>query len=497
MSDPTRLGVRALRDAIAAREVSAGDAVDAYLQRIAAVDGKIGAFTVATQEEARAGAAAIDRALASGPTPGPLAGVPIAVKDILCTRGALTRCGSRILEGFVPPFDATCVERLRAAGAVILGKTNMDEFAMGSSTENSAYHVTRNPWDLDRVPGGSSGGSAAAGAADLSPAALGTDTGGSIRQPAALCGVVGLKPTYGRVSRYGVVAFASSLDQVGPMANSVEDVALILETIAGHDPSDATSAPLPAPDLLGAVGRGARGLRIGVPREYFAEGLDQEVARPVRAALDAARSLGASVEEISLPHTEYAIPTYYIIATAEASSNLARYDGVRYGRREAGVPDLSSLYLRSRGAGFGAEVKRRIMLGTYVLSSGYYDAFYLKGQKVRTLIRQDFDRAFARVDAIVTPTSPTAAFRIGEKTDDPLAMYLSDIYTVTVNLAGLPGLSLPCGLTKAGLPVGLQIVGRRFDEDSVLRLGAALEAALGFRERRPRLPEQAAASGAR
>ena len=497
MSDPTRLGVRALRDAIAGRTISAVEAVEAHLQRTAAIDGRVAAFTLVNADEARAAAAAVDRAFASGDTPGPLAGVPIAVKDILCTRGVPTRCGSRILENFVPPFDATSVERLRAAGAVILGKTNMDEFAMGSSTENSAFQVTRNPWDLERVPGGSSGGSAAAVAADLSPAALGTDTGGSIRQPAALCGVVGLKPTYGRVSRYGQVAFASSLDQIGPLANSVEDAALVFEAIAGHDPKDATSARLPAPRVRTALGRGAGGIRIGVPREYFARGLDDDVAKPVRAALDAAVALGASVREISLPHTEYAIPTYYIMATAEASSNLARYDGVRYGRREAGAADLAALYLRSRSAGFGAEVKRRIMLGTYVLSSGYYDAFYRKGQQVRTLIRRDFDQAFDTVDAIVTPTSPSAAFRLGEKVDDPLAMYLSDIYTVTVNLAGLPGLSIPCGLTGAGLPVGLQIIGRRFEEETVLRLGAALEGALGFAARRPRLPEQAAPSGGR
>jgi aspartyl-tRNA(Asn)/glutamyl-tRNA(Gln) amidotransferase subunit A len=418
--------------------------------------------------------------------------VPIAVKDILCTRGVPTRCGSRILDGFVPPFDATAVARLRAAGAVVIGKANMDEFAMGSSTENSAYQVTRNPWDLARVPGGSSGGSAAAVAADLCPVALGTDTGGSIRQPAALCGVVGLKPTYGRVSRYGVVAFASSLDQVGPFANSVADVATVLEAIAGHDPRDATSARRAPPQAREAEG-GAKGIRIGVPQEYFAAGLDAEIAQAVRAALARAERLGATIEEVSLPHTEYAIPTYYILATAEASSNLARYDGVRYGHRAADADTLQALYLRTRGAGFGAEVKRRIMLGTYVLSSGYYDAFYLKGQKVRTLIRRDFDAAFAKVDLLVTPTTPTAAFRIGEKTDDPLAMYLSDVYTVTVNLAGLPGLSLPCGVTDSGLPIGLQIVGRRFDEATVLRLGAALEAELGFRERRPRLPEQAAA----
>jgi aspartyl-tRNA(Asn)/glutamyl-tRNA(Gln) amidotransferase subunit A len=494
--DLTRLPALALRERFAAGELSARRIVDAHLDRLAAVEEQVGAFVLVDGDGARAAASALDADRRAGRPAGPLAAVPIAVKDVLATRGVATRCGSRILEGFVPPYDATAVARLREAGAVILGKTNMDEFAMGSSTENSAYQVTRNPWDLRRVPGGSSGGSAAAVAADEAPVALGTDTGGSIRQPAALCGVVGLKPTYGRVSRYGLVAFASSLDQAGPMGRTVADVAAVLQAMAGHDPLDATSAAVEVPDYARALERGARGLRLGVPREYFPDGLDAEVASAVRAALDLAKDLGASVMDVSLPHTEYAIPTYYILATAEASSNLARYDGVRYGHRAREVRDLQDLYLRTRSEGFGAEVKRRIMLGTYVLSSGYYDAYYLKGQKVRTLIRRDFDAAFEKVDLLITPTTPTAAFTLGEKVDDPLAMYLSDIFTVTVNLAGLPGLSLPCGLTRAGLPIGLQILGRRFDEAGVLSLGATLEARLGFATRRPRLPEESAGRGA-
>jgi aspartyl-tRNA(Asn)/glutamyl-tRNA(Gln) amidotransferase subunit A len=497
-TDPRGLasdGVRALRDRVASGDLSAAEVVESHLSRIATVEPKVGAFLHVDADGARAAAAAIDRDRRAGRPLGPLAGVPVAVKDILCTRGAATTCGSRILKGFVPPYDATCVARLRSAGAVVVGKTNMDEFAMGSSTENSAYQVTRNPWDATRVPGGSSGGSAAAVAADEVPASLGTDTGGSIRQPAALCGVVGMKPTYGRVSRYGVVAFASSLDQVGPFANSVADAAEILQVIAGRDGRDATSSRVPVPDFRAALGRGAHGLRLGVPREYFPAGLDAEVNAAVRRALAEAGRLGAQIEEISLPHTEYAIPTYYIVATAEASSNLARYDGVRYGHRDDAARDLAALYVRTRSGGFGAEVKRRIMLGTYVLSSGYYDAYYRKAQQVRTLIRRDFEAVFEKVDAIVTPTSPTPAFRIGEKVDDPLAMYLSDIFTVTVNLAGLPGLSLPCGVTGSGLPIGLQIIGKPFDEETVLRLAAAIEPAVDFRSRRPRLPERAAASG--
>ena len=487
-SDLLRIGAVALRERIVAGETTAAAVVDACLARIAEVDGSVGAFVTVDAPGAQAAAARIDADRRAGRPLGPLAGVPVALKDILATSGLPTRCGSRILEPYVPPYDATLVARLREAGAIVLGKTNMDEFAMGSSTENSAYQLTRNPWDPERVPGGSSGGSAAAVAADEAPLAIGTDTGGSIRQPAALCGVVGMKPTYGRVSRYGLVAFASSLDQAGPFGNSVADCAAALQAIAGHDPLDSTSAREPVPDYAAALKQGAKGLRLGVPREYFPDGLDAEVAAPVRAAIDLAKRLGATVHEVSLPHTEYAIPTYYILATAEASSNLARYDGVRYGRRAPGAENLAALYQKTRSEGFGAEVKRRIMLGTYVLSSGYYDAYYLKGQKVRTLIRRDFDEAFAKVDLLVTPTSPSTAFRIGEKVDDPLAMYLSDIFTVTLNLAGLPGLSLPCGVSRGGLPVGLQIVGGRFAEAAVLRLAAALEAEIGFAARRPRLP---------
>jgi aspartyl-tRNA(Asn)/glutamyl-tRNA(Gln) amidotransferase subunit A len=469
-------------------EASAAEICRAHLARARAVEPRVRAFRALLEDQALEAAEEVDRARRAGRPLGPLAGVPLAIKDVLCARGAPTTCGSRILEGFVPGYDATCVARLRAAGAVILAKTNMDEFAMGSSTENSAFEITRNPWDLDRVPGGSSGGSAAAVAAGEVPASLGTDTGGSIRQPAAFCGVPGLKPTYGRVSRYGLVAFASSLDQAGPFGATVEDAARVLQVIAGHDPLDSTSAPEPVPDYLAALRRGAAGLRVGVPREYFAGGIDPQVEAAVRAALLTAERLGARLEEISLPHTEYAIPTYYIIATAEASSNLARYDGVRYGHRARGCDDLASLYLRTRSEGFGAEVKRRIMLGTYVLSAGYYDAYYLRAQKVRTLIRADFEKAFAGVDAVVTPTTPTPAFRLGEKVDDPLAMYLSDIFTVTINLAGLPGISIPCGLTRERLPIGLQIVGRRFDEETVLRLASALEGELRFRGGLPPLP---------
>ncbi len=488
MSGLTGRTIAEILDLQATGQASAVEVCRAHFDRTRVVDPQVRAYRSLRETEALEEAAQIDRDRRAGRKLGPLAGVPVAIKDVLCLRGAPTTCGSRLLESFVPGFDATCVERLRSAGAILTGKTNMDEFAMGSSTENSAFETTRNPWSLDRVPGGSSGGSAAAVAAAEVPVSLGTDTGGSIRQPAALCGVPGMKPTYGRVSRYGLVAFASSLDQVGPFGASVEDVARVLQVIAGHDPRDATSSSLPVPDFLAGLRRGATGLRIGFPKEYFPRGLDSEVEGSVRSALRRAEGLGAKLREISLPHTEYAIPTYYIVATAEASSNLARYDGVRYGRRAAGAMDLASLYLKSRGEGFGAEVKRRIMLGTYVLSAGYYDAYYLKAQKVRTLIRADFEAAFRDVDVVVTPTSPTPAFRIGEKADDPLSMYLSDIFTVTMNLAGLPGISIPCGLTKDRLPIGLQIVGRRFDEETILRLAFTLEADLKFSDSRPPLP---------
>ena len=487
MSGLTGRTVGEIRSLVASGEASAVEVCRAHLERARALEPRVKAFRALLDEAALRDAERVDKERKEGRPAGPLAGVPIAVKDVLCVRGAPATCGSRILESHVPIYDATCVARLRGAGAVILGKTNMDEFAMGSSTENSAFEKTANPWALDRVPGGSSGGSAAAVAAREVPASLGTDTGGSIRQPAALCGVPGMKPTYGRVSRYGLVAFASSLDQVGPFGRTVEDLARVLQVIAGHDPADSTSARVDVPDYLAGLRRGASGLRLGVPAEYFKGGMDPEVDASVRSALRLAEGLGARLQEISLPHTEYAIPTYYIIATAEASSNLARYDGVRYGHRAQGARQLGPMYVRTRTEGFGAEVKRRIMLGTYVLSSGYYDAYYLKGQRVRTLIRRDFEKAFETVDAILTPTTPTPAFRFGDKTDDPLAMYLSDIYTVTINLAGLPGISIPCGLTRERLPIGLQVIGRRFDEETVLRLAAALEGELKFHQHRPPL----------
>jgi aspartyl-tRNA(Asn)/glutamyl-tRNA(Gln) amidotransferase subunit A len=408
-----------------------------------------------------------------------LLGIPIALKDIFSTAGIETTCASRMLRGFVPPYDATVTARLAGAGAVLLGKTNMDEFAMGSSTENSAFMPTRNPWDLSRVPGGSSGGSAAAVASGMAAAAMGTDTGGSIRQPAALCGVVGMKPTYGRISRYGMIAFASSLDQAGPFARTVADTALLLNVVAGHDPSDATSLPDPVPDYTRQLDGDLRGVRIGVPDEYFAEGIEPGVERAVRAALDTMGELGADVVPVSMPHTRYALATYYLIAPAEASANLARYDGVKYGYRAPDPANMLDGYLRTRGEGFGPEVKRRIMLGTYALSSGYYDAYYVKAQTIRTLIKADFDRAFESFDVLVAPTSPTVAFPLGARTDDPLAMYLSDICTLPVSLAGLPGLSMPCGLSD-GLPVGLQIAGPALGEEIVLRVAAAYERVRGW-----------------
>ena len=407
---------------------------------------------------------------AEGKTLPPLGGVPVGIKDVMSTRGLRTTAGSKILEKYIPPYDCTAVARMEGAGAVVLGKMNCDEFAMGSSNENSAYHPVRNPRDLSRVPGGSSGGSAAAVAADMAVVTLGSDTGGSIRQPASFCGVVGLMPTYGRVSRYGLIAFASSLDHIGPLAKTVKDAAIVLRAIAGRDPMDSTSADVPVPDYVAELDKPVRGMKLGVAKEYFGEGLDDEVRQAVEAAIDQLKSLGCEIVPVSLPHTPYAIPTYYLIATAEASSNLARYDGVRYSHRARGVKTLSEVYCRSRDEGFGAEVKRRIILGTYALSAGYYDAYYLKAQKVRTLLTRDFDEAFRKVDAIVTPTSPTAAFRLGEKSNDPLAMYLADIYTVTADLAGIPGISVPCGETREKLPIGLQILGKHFDEATILRV---------------------------
>jgi aspartyl-tRNA(Asn)/glutamyl-tRNA(Gln) amidotransferase subunit A len=461
---------------VRSRALSAEEVTRAHLDRIAEVEPRVDAFLHLFPERALAAAREVDKAVAAGRSDLPLAGVPVAVKDVLDIDGIPTTCGSKILEGYRPPFTATAVKRLEAAGAIPLGKTNMDEFAMGSSTENSAYKKTRNPWDPERVPGGSSGGSAAAVAARMAPVALGTDTGGSIRQPAALCGVVGLKPTYGRVSRYGLVAFASSLDQIGPFARTSEDAALVSSVLFGADPSDATSARMKSPDFDRELSRGASGLRVGVPWSFLEKGVDAGVMDSFRGALADLEKLGARLVDVTLPYAHHAIATYYIVATAEASSNLARFDGVRYGLRSAGSGDLRHMYGESRDEGFGAEVKRRIILGTFVLSSGYYDAYYLQAQKVRTLIRRDFDAAFASCDAVATPTTPGTAFRLGEKTDDPLQMYLADIFTVPANLAGIPGLSIPSGLS-GGLPVGLQLLGRPFDEASLLRLGHAFEQA--------------------
>ena len=461
-------------DALARGETTPSKLLDETLARVRAHDGKLRAFLRLTEDEARAAAQAADGRRAAKKPLSPLDGVPVALKDLFCMEGVETTAGSKILSGYVPPYDATVVRKLKEAGAVIAGKLNMDEFAMGSSTENSAFGPTMNPWDLSRTPGGSSGGSAAAVAARLVCGTLGTDTGGSIRQPAALVGCAGLKPTYGRVSRYGVVAFASSLDQVGPFAQDTRGAALLLSAIAGHDENDQTSAVRPVPDYAGALGLGIRGLKLGVPREFFGEGLDPEVEKSVRAAIAGLREQGCEVREVSLPNSPHAIATYYIVATAEASSNLARYDGVRYGHR-AQAKNLLEQYEKTRAEGFGAEVKRRVMLGTYALSAGYFDAYYLRAQKVRALIQRDFLRAFEQVDAVVGPTSPTTAFKLGEKVDDPLAMYLNDVYTVPANLAGLPGLSVPCGFDGKRLPIGLHFVGRPFDEETILRLGHAAE----------------------
>ena len=483
----TQLTVHALVEQFRRGAATPSAAARAYLDRIAAVDPSVRAYITVTPERALAAAAAADARWRAGRPLSPIDGVPIAVKDLLCTKGVRTTCGSRILEHFVPPYDATVIERLEAAGTVLLGKTNMDEFAMGSSTEHSAFFATRNPWDLARVPGGSSGGSGAAVAADLAAAALGSDTGGSIRQPAAFTGTVGLKPTYGRVSRYGLVAFASSLDQIGPFAKDVIDAALVLRVIAGRDPLDSTSADVPAPDFVAELGRPIAGLRLGVPREYFVEGMDPEVEASVREAIEVLKRLGGRAEAISLPTTDYALAAYYLIAPAEASSNLARYDGVKYGSRAAGARDVIDMYSKTRARGFGPEVKRRIMLGTYALSAGYYAAYYGKAQKVRTLVRRDFDAAFARVDVIVAPTTPNLPFKHGEK-EDPLAMYLNDVLTIPVNLAGLPGISVRCGFSLAGLPIGLQFIGRPFDEATLLRAAHAYEQATSWQTRRPPLP---------
>jgi aspartyl-tRNA(Asn)/glutamyl-tRNA(Gln) amidotransferase subunit A len=459
----------------------------AFLQSIRARDPQVRAFLHVDEQWALDQARAVDDKRRRGEPLGALAGVPVALKDVLCVRGQPTTCGSKILQHFRPPYDAHVVTQLRRADAVLIGKTNLDEFAMGSSTENSAYQTTRNPWNLERIPGGSSGGSAAAVTACQAPLALGTDTGGSVRQPAGLCGIVGLKPTYGRVSRFGLIAYASSLDQVGPFAHDVADAALLLEVIAGHDARDSTSVDRPVPPYSKTLDEPVKPLTIGVAREYFGAGLDTEVEQAVRAALKVYEGLGVTVKEVSLPHSPYAVATYYLVATAEASSNLARYDGVHYGHRAAAFDNLVDMYCRSRGEGFGAEVKRRIMLGTYALSSGYKDAYYLKALKVRRLIKDDFDKAFAGCDVIAGPTSPTEAFKVGERTADPLAMYLSDIYTISGNLAGLPGVSVPCGFTKAGLPIGLQLLAAPFEEEKLLRVARMHERAIDWHTRRPAL----------
>src|SRR5271154_6093902 len=473
-----RWTIASARAAIVAKKISARELAADYFQRIAARNGELNAYLQLSEERAYAQADKVDSLIAAGKPAPPLAGVPIAIKDVISTRGVRTTCGSKILQNYIPPYDATTVTRLEDAGAVLLGKTNCDEFAMGSSNENSAYGPVRNPEALDRVPGGSSGGSAAAVAANLAVASLGTDTGGSIRQPGAFCGVPAMMGSYGRVSRYGLIAFASSFDRVGPFATNVRDVATVLQVIAGRDANDSTSTTAPVPEYRAEIGKPVAGLRIGIPKEYFGEGMDEGVRKKIDAGIEIFRKLGCTLMDIRMPHTDYAIATSYIIATAEASSNLARYDGVRYGMR-AESDSLLAMYRKTRGAGFGAEVKRRIVLGTYVLSAGYYDAYYLKGQKVRALIARDFHEAFTNLDAILTPTSPVPAFKLGERTADPLQMYLADIYTVTGSLAGVPGISVPCGKVAGKLPVGLQIFGPAFGEARVLQLAHAFEQAGG------------------
>ena len=483
--DLHRLTIHELHNLLAKKEVTSREATEALYKRIKAVDKKIGAYLLLTEEEAFRQADQVDHQVAKGEEIGDLAGIPMGLKDILCTEGIRTTCGSRILENYVPFYNGTVVRKLKERNAVFLGKLNMDEFAMGSSTENSGFQVTRNPWNLERIPGGSSGGSAAAVAADECIGALGTDTGGSIRQPASCCGVVGLKPTYGRVSRYGLVAFASSLDQIGPITKDVEDCAILMNAISGYDPYDSTSVNVEVPDYKESLVKDVKGIRIGIPNEYFIEGIDPDVEKAVTQAVDHFEKCGARVERISLPHTEYAVAVYYIIATAEASSNLARYDGVKYGLRTKGYRDLMEMYTQTRAKGFGKEVKRRIILGTYVLSAGYYEAYYRKASQVRTLTRKDFEDAFRQVDVIMAPTAPTPAFRIGEKTENPLQMYLSDIFTIPVNLAGIPAISIPCGFSHENLPIGLQIMGKHFDEGMLLKVAYTFEQTTDFHLKRP------------
>ena len=481
----TDLTASELAAKVGSGELSARESVQAFLERAQRLDGELHAFNLLAPEYALATADAVDRRLAAGEKPGLLAGVPVAIKDNICTKGLATTCSSKILEGFVPPYNAAVIERILAAGGVPFGKTNLDEFAMGSSTENSAFGPSHNPWNKRSVPGGSSGGSAVAVAARLAPLAVGSDTGGSVRLPAAFCGVIGLKPTYGAVSRYGLIAFASSLDQIGPIAREAFDAALLLKVLAGHDERDSTSVPRPYEDYTAQTSRGIKGMRLGLPREYFGEGIDPGVSESISAAVEVLRSLGAQVEEVSLPITEYALATYYLIAPAEASSNLARYDGVRYGLRVE-AEDSAAMFMATRARGFGAEVKRRIMIGTYALSAGYYDAYYKRAQQVRTLIRRDFERVFADCDALVTPTAPSVAFGLGERAEDPLRMYMTDVCTVTANLAGIPGLSLPCGFSD-GLPVGMQFLGPAFAEGTLLKMAAAYQRVTDWHQKTPDL----------
>ncbi|MDP2895635.1 MAG: Asp-tRNA(Asn)/Glu-tRNA(Gln) amidotransferase subunit GatA [bacterium] len=492
-----RLSFSSARDIVRmvrGKEVSAKDVVEEVLDAISRIDPQVKAYLRVDEEGALKQAEEVDRRLARGEEIGSLGGLPVTLKDIFCVRGEETTCASKILVGFYSPYNATIIEKLRDNGAIFVGRTNMDEFAMGSTTENSAFGVTRNPWDLERVPGGSSGGSAAAVAAREAIVALGSDTGGSIRQPASFCGCVGIKPTYGRVSRYGLVAYASSLDQIGNFGRDVYDVAMVLRVLAGHDMKDSTSADIEAPDYAAALDEEIRELKIGIPKEYFGEGLSAEVRAAIEKAIKALESLGAITVEVSLPHTEYAIAAYYIIASAEASSNLARYDGVQYGHRTKSHRDLEEMYTKSKGEGFGAEVKRRIIMGTYALSSGYYDAYYLKALKVRTLIKRDFEEALKKVDCLITPVSPTPAFKIGEKVNDPLTMYLSDIYTISCNLAGLPGISIPCGFDSEGMPISFQLLGQPFGEGTILRIGHAYQQVTDFHKRVPPVADRAASA---
>lgn len=482
---PYELTISEARKLLDRKKISSVELTRAVLDRIGSVDGQVNAFLTVSEESALAEAEDADRAIAAGKSSA-LTGIPLAVKDVICTEGIRTTCASKILENFVPPYSATVIENLKAQHAVLVGKTNMDEFAMGSSNEHSAFFPTRNPWDLSRIPGGSSGGSAAAVAADMCLGALGSDTGGSIRQPASHCGIVGLKPTYGRVSRFGLVAFASSLDQIGPLAKSVEDSAILLNVLAGHDKKDSTSVPEPVPDYPAAMAQDLAGVTLGLPKEYLkAEGTDPEVDRAVAAAIQTLEGLGGRCVEVSLPMTEYVVAAYYVIAPCEASSNLARYDGVKYGVRAENAQDLMDMYRKTRSMGFGPEVQRRIIIGTYSLSAGYYDAYYGKASQVRTRIMEDFKQAFAACDALVCPVAPTPAFAIGEKTDDPLTMYLSDIFTLSANLAGIPGLSVPCGFSEAGLPIGLQVLAPYFKEETLIRVGGGFEQATDFQKKRP------------